>query len=47
MKLHLTGTANRRTAEFRRVVSFDIRHSLFDIFPVSCSIKVAAPAASG
>jgi hypothetical protein len=56
MKLHLAGTANRRTvefrtAEFRRIVSFDIRHSLFDIrysfFEVSCSIKLAAPAASG
>jgi len=36
MKLHLAETANRRTAEyrtaeFRRIVSFDIRHSLFDI----------------
>jgi hypothetical protein len=56
MKLDLAGTANRRTAEyltaeFRRVVSFDIRHSLFDIrysfFEVSCSIKLAALVASG
>jgi hypothetical protein len=56
MKLHMAGTANRRTAEyrtaeFRRVVSFDIRHSLFDIryslFEVSFLIKPAAPAASG
>src|SRR4030042_1497866 len=36
MKLQFAITANRttaeyRTAEFRRVVSFDIRHSLFDI----------------
>jgi hypothetical protein len=54
MKLHLAETANRRTAEyrtaeFRRVVSFDIPYSIFDIrFPkVSFSIKPAAPAASG
>jgi len=70
MKLHLAGTANRRTAEyrtaeFRRMVSFDsvffckidkylpstfdIHYSIFDIrfFKVSCSIKLAAPAASG
>jgi len=49
MKLHLAETANRRTAEyrtaeFRRVVSFYIRHSLFDIrFPkVSFPTQLAA-----
>jgi hypothetical protein len=55
-KLHLATRANRRTAEyrtaeFRRVVSFHIRHSLFDIrysfFEVSRSIKLAALAANG
>jgi hypothetical protein len=56
MKLHLAGTANRRTAEyrtakFRRVLSFDIRHSLFNIrysfVELSGSIKLDASAASG
>jgi hypothetical protein len=56
MKLHPSGTANRRTAEyrtaeFRRVFpsTFDIHYSIFDIrFPkVSFSIQLAAPAVSG
>jgi hypothetical protein len=56
MKLHLAGTANRRTAEYRTakfpmVFSFDIQHSLFNIrysfVELSGSIKLAVAAASG